>query len=177
MYKCCFCRYFNLCAFCYEQCWEHDGCILLQLMEYILDEGANATTYLDGITELDLYRWFSSPFSNSVFFHDSFLSYIPFYCSSFAFFVPMYCRSIVVAAISCILLLLPACSLGAVMCGSMDRGCGGHCPYQLRTLSQRSNISDTAAKILLRCEAFVHTWFIHCSWKLFLYLNFSFASC
>ena len=59
-------------------------------------------------------------------------------------------RSIAVAVICCIVLVLPACSFGAVMCGSMDGGCGGLCPNRLRSPSQRSKPSDTAAKILIR---------------------------
>ena len=82
-------------------------------------------------------------------------------CLFFPFNLPTCCRSILVAVISCILLLLPACSLGAVMCGSMGGGCGGLCPDHLRTPSQRNNASNTAAKILLRFGTQVYVWFMY----------------
>ena len=47
---------FILCTFIIEHKCQGNDFLCLQLMEYILDEGTNATTYLDGITELDLYR-------------------------------------------------------------------------------------------------------------------------
>lgn len=91
------------------------------------------------------------------------------YCSFLTYY-----RSIAVAAISCILLLLPVCSLGAVMCGTMGGGCGGLCPNQRRIPSpRRSKNSNTAARIVLRCGTQVCAWLMHCSWKPFLYLHFS----
>ena len=160
MYKCCFRRHFNSCAFCYDQCWEYDGCIVLHAVGGVYFGWRSKCHHLP--------RWHHGTWSVQVIFqsifclcysHDSFLPHFPFSCSSFSF--PMYCRSIAVAAISCILLLLPACSLGAVMCGSMDRRCGGHCPNQLRTPSQKSITSDTAAKILLRWGTLVYTCMVH----------------
>ena len=65
------------------------------------------------------------------------------------------------AVISCILFLLPACSLGAVMCGTMGGGCGGLCPDRLRTPSQKSDAPNTAARILLRLGTQVYVWFMY----------------